>query len=88
MATKRKSTTAAAKPARGAKAPAALRTPRRPPAAAVSADPLTTITAERDALRTEVAALRTRIDTLTSVRDELQSRLGAIVVQIEKLLGR
>lgn len=80
MATKRKEAAATAKPARG----------RRPaPRAAVkAADPLGAVTAERDALRIEVAALRARIETLVSVRSELETRLESAVSAVQKLLGR
>ena len=80
MATKRKESAAPAKTARVR--PAA----QRPPGSA--ADSLSVVTAERDALRKEVATLRVRIETLVSVRAELETRLESAVSTVQKLLGR
>lgn len=88
MATKRKQPGAAAKPARGGRTPA-TRTAARPKSQGTAAvDPLGIVTAERDALRLEVAGLRVRIDTITAVRSELEARLNNAVAAVEKLLGR
>ena len=84
MATKTKQPAAAAKPARGGRTPEA----RAAVKAAKSADPLAAMTAERDALRQEVATLRARIETLTSVRSELETRLDSAVSAVQKLINR
>jgi hypothetical protein len=88
MATKPKASAVTAKPARGAKPTLAKRPARAATPPGAPSDPLAAVTAERDALRAEVASLRARVESLTSVRGELQTRLDGVVVQIEKLLGR
>jgi hypothetical protein len=86
MATKRKEP--AAKGARGGKAPSAARAPRTATPTGITADALTTVTAERDALRKEVSQLRARVQALTAVRTELETRIDTAIGAIQKLLGR
>jgi len=45
------------------------------------------VVAERDSLRLEVAALRSRLEMLASVRAELEARLDSAVSAVQKLLG-
>ena len=85
MATKRNRPAEPAKSVRDAKAAPSPRKPRAP--ARATADPMAAVVAERDSLRLEVAALRSRLEMLASVRAELEARLDSAVSAVQKLLG-
>jgi hypothetical protein len=63
------------------------RVARKTVAAAKSGDTLATVTAERDALRKEVAQLHERINGLAGIRAELETRLNAAMAAVQKIIG-
>ncbi len=69
-------------------ASAATATAAKAKPARKAADPLAAVTAERDALKLELAVTRARVEAMTAARAELASRLELAVAAVQKLIRR